>query len=212
MKIIFSRHGNTFAPGETTVWVGARQDLPLVDSGIQQAKNLARIIQQTSITLKAIYCGPLKRTSDYAKIVVDELHSSLKPIIDSRLNEIDYGNWSGLSSLEIQKKGGRDELAAWENFSQWPKDAGWLSSADLISNEVSSFADDAIKKYLPTDNILVIASNGRLRYFLQLIPEAFEQHIQNKNFKVSTGNLCLFVYKNKKWQVKFWDKRPEQLL
>jgi len=211
MQVIVSRHGNTFLPGETVVWVGARQDLPLVDTGIKQAKHLAQSLQQANITLNAVYCGPLKRTSDYARIVVDELNASLEPIVDPRLNEIDYGHWSGLSTLDIQKRNDGSELAAWENFSQWPKNAGWTSSAIFIANEVSAFADDLIKQHAPTDSILVITSNGRLRYFLQLIPEAFEQHIQNKTFKVTTGHLCLLVYENKKWQLKFWNEKPDSL-
>ena len=212
MQIIFSRHGNTFAPGETAVWVGASQDMPLAASGVQQAKALANVIQEAGLHVKAIYCGPLKRTRDYASIVVDELHSSLKPIIDPRLNEIDYGNWSGLSSAEIQQQGGGDELAAWENLSQWPKTAAWSSSPTSIANEVQAFAEDLVKQHDPNDTILVITSNGRLRYFLQLVPAAFKQAIQNKTFKVATGNLCLFIYANTRWQIKFWNKKPESLL
>jgi broad specificity phosphatase PhoE len=212
MQIIFSRHGNTFASGETAVWVGARQDLPLVDSGIQQAKNLASAIQAAGLPINAIYCGPLRRTSDYARIIVEELHSSLSPIIDTRLNEIDYGHWSGLSSTEIQEKGGGDELAAWENASEWPKTANWSSSSTSIANEVKAFAEDLVKKQDANDTVLVITSNGRLRYFLQLIPKAFQQAIQNKNFKVATGNLCLFAYGNAEWQMKFWNKKPDPIL
>ncbi|WP_218813900.1 histidine phosphatase family protein [Rickettsiella endosymbiont of Dermanyssus gallinae] len=212
MRVIFSRHGNTFVPGETPVWVGAREDLPLVDSGIQQAKNLARVIQEASLNLKAIYCGPLSRTNDYAKIVVEELHSSLKPMIDPRLNEIDYGKWSGLSNVEIQQKGGEVELAAWEKLSQWPKEADWLGSPEIIFSEIKAFTDDLIKKYAPEDTILVVTSNGRLRYFLQLIPAAFTQHIQDHSFKVSTGNICLFEHDSKGWQIKFWNKKPEYFL
>lgn len=212
MQIIFSRHGNTFASSETAKWVGARQDLPLVDSGVVQAENLASIIQQTKLNISAVYCGPLKRTYDYAEIIIKELHSSLKPIVDFRLNEIDYGNWSGLSSEEIRKKGGSTALFAWENFSEWPKTAGWLGSAELIQHEINLFVEDLITKYASSDTILVVTSNGRLRYFLQLIPGTFEQHIRDKNFKVATGNICLFSYENKQWQIKFWNKKPSQLL
>lgn len=212
MKVIFSRHGNTFSPGETPVWVGAREDLPLVDSGIQQAKNLAHVIQDAGLSLKAIYCGPLSRTNDYAKIVVEELHSSLKPIIDPHLNEIDYGKWSGLSSAEIQQQGGEVELAAWETLSQWPKEADWLGSPESIFSEIKAFTDDLIKKYAAEDTVLVVTSNGRLRYFLQLIPAAFTQHVRSHSFKVSTGNICLFEHDSKGWQVKFWNKKPEYFL
>jgi len=212
MKIILSRHGNTFASGETTRWLGAGQDFPLVDSGIEQAKNLVRVIQQAGIDLKAIYCGPLRRTNDYASIIAKELCSALQPIIDLRLNELDYGHWSGLSNLEIQQKNDTSELAAWENFSQWPKKAGWSGFPELIFREIHEFAGDLIKKHAPTDRILVISSNGRLRYFLQLIPGAFKWHVKNKNFKVATGHLCLFTYENKRRQVDFWNKKPELLL
>ncbi|BBB15725.1 phosphoglycerate mutase [Candidatus Rickettsiella viridis] len=212
MKIIFSRHGNTFSPGETPVWVGAREDLPLVDSGIQQAKNLAHVIQEVGLNLKAIYCGPLSRTNNYAKIIVEELHSSLKPMIDPRLNEIDYGKWSGLSNVEIQAQGDADALVAWEKLSQWPKEADWLDSPDIIFSEIKAFTDDLIKKYAADDAVLVVTSNGRLRYFLQLIPGAFTQHIQNNTFKVSTGNICLFEHDSQGWQVKFWNKKPEYCL
>jgi broad specificity phosphatase PhoE len=210
MKIILARHGNTFVSGEAAVWIGAGQDLPLVDSGIQQAKNLAKAIQQSAIDIKAIFCGPLKRTSDYATVIVKTLDSSLKPIIDSRLNEIDYGNWSGLSNTEIQARGSGDELTAWENFSIWPKAAAWSGSPKFLCEEIKAFADAVLKKYEPSDTILVITSNGRLRYFLQLIPFAFEQAIKNKKFKVATGNICLLSY-TKAWQLEFWNEKPEFL-
>lgn len=211
MQILFSRHGNTFNPGEIPVWVGASDDLPLVSSGVQQAKSLARAMQKIGFIVKAVYCGSLKRTRDYANIILSELHSSLMPIIDPRLNEIDYGAWSGLSNVTIQKMGGGAELAAWENYSQWPQKARWSGSPDQIIGEIQAFTDDLVKKYAPEDKILVITSNGRLRYFLTLIPGAFEEHVQTKNVKVATGNLCLFVYAYQHWQIKFWNKKPSEL-
>jgi probable phosphoglycerate mutase len=59
---------------------------------------------------------------------------------------------------------------------------------------------------------LLISSNGRLRYFLKLISQAFEQRVDNKALKVLTGNVCFFLYENKKWQIKFWNKSPDYLL
>lgn len=212
MQIILARHGNTFSPNDAAVWVGAKQDLSLVDSGILQAKCLGLALQKANIQLKAVYCGPLKRTRDYASIVLKALNSSLKPIIDSRLNEIDYGDWSGLSHLQIQEMGQGSELSAWENFSVWPQNSDWQGSAAQIISEVKEFAEDLAQQYEPSDSILLISSNGRLRYFLQLIPNAFEQHIENNDIKVLTGNICFFLYEHKKWQIKFWNKSPHYLL
>ena len=212
MRIILSRHGNTFSEGDPVVWVGATEDLPLVDSGIVQAKCLAQALQKTDSHPNAVYCGPLKRTRDYAAIVLEQLHSSVKPIVDSRLNEIDYGNWSGLSNTQIQEIGEGEELSAWENLSIWPKIAGWSGSPTHIAKEVKAFSKVLVTQYDSTDTILVISSNGRLRYFLKLIPGLFEQYVQNKEFKVATGNICLLTHENRKWQIKFWNKKPEYLL
>ena len=38
IKLIIARHGNTFNKGETPTRVGSRTDIPLVDSGKEQAK------------------------------------------------------------------------------------------------------------------------------------------------------------------------------
>lgn len=212
MKIILSRHGNTFSASDPVVWVGATQDLSLVDSGVLQAKCFAQALQEADIHPKAVYCGPLKRTHDYATIVLEQLHSSLKPIIDARLNEIDYGNWAGLSNTQIQEIDEGNELSAWENLSVWPKIAGWSGSSTQMIKEVKTFSKALVDQYDTTDTILVITSNGRLRYFLKLIPGLFEQHVRDKEFKVATGNICLLTYENRKWQVKFWNKKPEYLL
>lgn len=211
MKIILSRHGNTFSATDTVVWVGAAQDLPLVNSGSLQAKNLAKTLQKANIYPKAVYCGPLKRTKDYATCVLEQLHSSLKPKVDLRLNEIDYGNWAGLTNSQVQRIDRHEELPAWENLSVWPKFAGWKGSPTHIIKEIREFSHDLIIQYKSTDIILVITSNGRLRYFLKLIPGLFQQHLQNKLFKVATGNICLLTYENRKWQMKFWNKKPEYL-
>ena len=212
MQLILSRHGNTFSPQDAVIWVGAKQDLPLVDSGVLQAKCLGLALQKADIPLKAVYCGPLKRARDYATIVLKALSSPLTPIVDWRLNEIDYGTWSGLSNVQIQQMGQGSALSAWENSSVWPENSGWSGSAAQIISEVKALAEDLVKQYEATDTILLISSNGRLRYFLKLISQAFEQRVANKALKVLTGNICFFLYENKKWQVKFWNKSPDYLL
>ena len=212
MKIILSRHGNTFSATDPVVWVGATQDLPLVDSGILQAQCLAQALKKSDVHIKAVYCGPLKRTRDYATIVLERLHLSKKPIVDTRLNEIDYGNWAGLTNTQIQEIDEGEELSAWENLSVWPKFAGWEGSPTCMIKEIREFSKDLITKYDPTDTILIVSSNGRLRYFLKLIPGLFEQSVQDKMFKVATGNICLLTYENRKWQMQFWNKKPEYLL
>src|SRR4051812_27218223 len=93
MDLILSRHGNTFAPGQEAVWTGASNDLPLVEKGWQQADKLAHALMARTISLAAVYCGPLKRTRDYAVRVIEKVKFPGSEVVDPRLNEIDYGDW-----------------------------------------------------------------------------------------------------------------------
>ena len=222
MKILLSRHGNTFSPGEPVVCAGAQNDLPLVASGKTQAEKLAEYLKQLHIIPAAIYCSPLQRTIEYAQIVIDRIsqdrdtmdtsgatHASpLRPTIDPRLNELDYGDWTGLTTPEIIAKFGHADFEHWEKNSQWPTMGNWGSSEKEIIQDVLSFATELSQQYTPDDTVLVITSNGRLRYFLTLIPNAFEQHIQTQTFKVATGNICEVNYQNKRWSINFWNIHP----
>ena len=209
MKLILARHGNTFESNETPTWVGSKNDLSLTSAGIEQAKTLALFLKKSNLKLDAIYCGPLQRTLVYAQIILSELASDLKPIVDFRLNEIDYGKWSGLTSSQIQKQFGIQEFERWEKHSIWPTTGGWGSSEKIITNETNSFANELIQKYHSNATTLVISSNGRLRYFLKLIPNEFEMRIKNNNFKIATGKICTFYYENDKWQLDSWNIDPK---
>lgn len=212
MELILARHGNTFETGENPTWVGCNNDLPLTKEGIEQAKNLALFLKRTNVTLNAVYCGPLQRTLVYAKTIINELQINSQPIVDLRLNEIDYGKWSGLTSAQIQEQLGREELEAWEKYSKWPTESGWKSSEAIVTAEIKSFAEDLIKKYQSDAKILAISSNGRLRYFLKLISNEFETRVKNQNLKIATGNFCKINYNNNQWHLEFWNVKPDNFL
>ena len=96
-----ARHGNTFNAGEKVVMVGAKEDLALTEFGRQQAKAVGCVLYGAGIELTHILAGPLKRTQEFARIIVDALGVALRISSDSRLTELDYGAWSGLSEGEI---------------------------------------------------------------------------------------------------------------
>jgi broad specificity phosphatase PhoE len=208
MRLLISRHGNTFSPCEPVVCAGARNDLPLVATGKAQAEKLADYLKLSNITPTAIYCSPLQRTRTYADIIVQQLQCFVMPTIDFRLNELDYGDWTGLTTAEITEKFGPADFENWEKNSQWPQQGHWSSSESTVIQEVQSLADDLSKRYGPNDTVLLITSNGRLRYFLTLISGEFERHVQEHTFKVATGNVCEMDYQNNKWSLQFWNRKP----
>ncbi len=69
--LLLARHGNTFAPGQKVVWVGARNDLSLVESGLAQAHVLAEALEKASVKPDAIYAATLKRTTNTHKLCVN---------------------------------------------------------------------------------------------------------------------------------------------
>ena len=211
-NLILSRHGNTFGPHDPVYWVGARNDLPLVESGIAQALRLARAVLESGITLDAIYSGPLKRTRQYAEIVKQSTNSKAPLIIDERLNEIDYGEWSGLNDGQISKRFGVKDLEDWNNSGVWPAKGGWASSESEILKEANSFTCDLLDAHGEDGSVLAVTSNGRLRMFLKLFPVIFADYCKNKALKVATGNVCLFVNEGSNLTLVSWNAEPSEAL
>lgn len=210
MELLLARHGNTFDAGQPVVWVGSQNDLPLVESGVTQAKSLGRLLFEMRCIPTGVYTGPLLRMTDYATIIVDELNQDLQPVIDRRLNEIDYGDWSGLTTKQVCEKFGYDSFENWEKLSIWPKNSNWKESAPLVTARIQDFAHELIRRYGPQDKILVVASNGCLRYFLSLIPGELQRHIDNKTAKIATGNWCKLTYHQGAWELNFWNRAPKE--
>ena len=58
------------------------------------------------------------------------------------------------------------------------------------------------------DTVLVVASNGCLRYFLHLVPGAFEEKVAQRQLKIGTGHMCRFQYHEGKWALEYWNQAP----
>jgi broad specificity phosphatase PhoE len=236
MELLLSRHGNTFGPTDPVVWAGATNDLELVEKGIAQAEVFADYLIHKKIKPAAIYCSALRRTSVYAGILAERLKVfsglNLAPTVDSRLHEIDYGKWTGLTQEEVIQKFGKTELEAWNQRSVWPSQAGWQGSRpekisestsknipenmkaqeSIVRKDIHAFSADLVHRHHETDTVIVVTSQGRLRYFLTLVPGEFEKRIQTGGFKVKTGQFCQMSYLEGAFQLKSWDINPASLL
>lgn len=223
--LILSRHGNTFNPGDKVVWVGSQNDLPLVYSGLQQAESLAEAFKSAKTRPQAIYCSHLRRAVDYAQIVTDKLGINIPVLIDSRLNELDYGQWSGLEDAEIIQKFGQEDFDNWRQSGIWPKSGSWGGSETAIIEQVNSFLQDMLKKHTQQESVLAITSNGRLRYFLKQISDQNNELFEIKafNHKVGTGRVCVLEYKKplsdsgwpssiKDLKIVCWNEKPEAMV
>lgn len=208
MKLILARHGNTFNPDDKTVWTGSANDLPLVPKGIEQAEAVGHWLRKNNIEPDVVFSGSLKRVHDFVKISIDVAGITRNPIIDVRLNEIDYGAWTGISDEEVIEKFGITDLQNWREKSIFPT-VGWGETEESVIRRISTFVD-FLKQDHQDDTVYVVSSNGTLRYFLKALDEKlFQDHVKIGDFTVKTGHVCVLDVTPDHVTVLAWNKKPE---
>jgi broad specificity phosphatase PhoE len=203
--LILCRHGNTFAKGEKVVMVGAREDLPLTEQGIEQARAVANALVSSQIVPARIVSGPLQRTRVFAEEVKTITRSEAELEIDPRLTEFDYGAWSGLSNEEIVALSGAEALEAWQERSERPSGVTFSPSIADARADAAALLSEFVD---PRGSCIVVTSNGRLREFGHLLAPA----ANSTSYKVKTGHSCVLVCEGDAWHVVGWDLAPEQLV
>ncbi len=210
-QLLIARHGNTFAKGDTLRRVGARTDIPLVASGIEQAKRLGLYLRENNIKLAAAFSGPLKRAKQTAiEALQNSGNENVDLIIDSSFNEIDYGSDDGRAEDEVICRIGKEALKKWDEDAIAPK--GWLVEPEKIIQDWQNFAQMLLEKY--TDKtILVVTSNGTAR-FAPYLTGNFEEFKKNYKIKMATGAVSSMIFdeNSKIWQVKYWNLKPKNWL
>ncbi len=213
IELLLVRHGNTFAPGDRIVWVGKGQDLPLVPSGRVQAKKLGKSLTAARWIPTATVSGGLKRQVEHLRLAAPE--GSPEPVRIEALDEVDYGDWGGLTTDEIHERFGPEEVTAWNERSVWPKNAGWPETESEVRARVQAFlAEVASGRY--GERVMICSSNGLLRWFLDAVPGALESALVEGTFKVKTGGVGLMRLSpgdaDAGWKVALWNTPPDALL
>lgn len=210
MTLYLIRHGNTFGSGDPIIRVGRNEDLPLVDKGLEQAHAVAAALQRTGVRPAAVYCSTLQRTKVSADIVIADLGLDLDPIVDDRLAEIDYGAWGGLTDDAIADRFGRDVLDAWNNDGVWPPAGQWGESEDAVRGRVHAFGRMVLDKHSAADDVVIISSNGTLRYFLDLVPDTATVPAPAQR-KMKTGFVSRLDGDAAGLTVRYWNRDPAGL-
>lgn len=87
---------------------GRLPGVPLSPAGRRQAEALAERL--ATLPLDAVYSGPLERARDTAGLLA--ANRGLEVRISEALNEVDFGDWTGLSFQELET------LPAWRRFNR----------------------------------------------------------------------------------------------
>jgi len=98
LEIILARHGET--EWNATETFRGRADVALNETGLQQARLLGEYLAHERID--AVYSSPLQRAVKTAGAIAG-LHNLDVTIVDN-LNDIDCGEWQGLTLREVKDK------------------------------------------------------------------------------------------------------------
>ena len=202
--LIIARHGNTFGPDETPLRVGARSDIPLVESGKQQAQKMGEWLKQHALIPRTIYTSELKRTFQTAELMVNEFNIEVPIIKDQRFNEIDYGPDEGKPEAEVINRIGEAAIQMWDDNAIVPN--GWEVDPNIIIQNWLAFGG-FIQETHNNQIILVVTSNGTARFSPYLLGQ-FEKFKAQYPIKISTGALCILQRAHNNWEVKRWNVRP----
>jgi probable phosphoglycerate mutase len=158
-RIFVIRHGNTFSSSADACRIGARTDLPLVDSGHAQAERLGRWFADQGIAIDRLLTSPLLRARQTAQPIADACHH---PIDGARdwLAEIDHGPDEGRPEAEVLARVGAEALACWDTQGVAPD--GWIVDADRrVAAWRGFFAEQGGE-----GADLLVTSNGAARFAL----------------------------------------------
>lgn len=207
-RIIIARHGNTFTKDQTPLRVGARTDLPLVET--ERGTNIGKYLKMRSLIPVAVFAAPLKRTTETARLAIAALDKDIPLISDARFTEIDYGPDEGKTEEEVIARVGEDALEAWNANAIVPQ--GWNVSVDEIIKAWNTFANDVERDY-KGKTVMVVSSNGIIRFAPHLTGN-FQKFSEEFNIKVGTGSVCVLEKEDgdKYWMVKEWGVKPKDKL
>ncbi len=205
--LIITRHGNTFNAEDTPTRVGARTDLPLVESGQAQARKIGAWLKENNLYPEVTYCSALQRTKETATIALATLGYN-QPVFPLEIfNEIDYGPDENKTEDHVIERIGAQAIKDWDaqaivpdgwDFNPQQCITNWKNFATQILNDNQSDADDVV---------LVVTSNGIARFAPHLTGD-FEEFADNNKIKLSTGALAVLKYQDNKWIIKDWNIKP----
>ncbi|MCS5598066.1 MAG: histidine phosphatase family protein [Alphaproteobacteria bacterium] len=204
IRLFICRHGNTFAAEETPRRVGARTDIPLVDSGLVQAKALGDHFKAQNVTFNRAFCSRLQRTRQTAEIIVERMGQKQNVDPLNFLNEIFYGPDENKTEEEVIARIGKEAIEKWDSDAIVPD--GWDANPDFIIGDWLSFGDYA-KYHFKDQNILLVTSNGTARFAPHLTGD-FTRFQKNNDIKLKTGAYGIIAYDGHKWVIEAWNVRP----
>lgn len=197
---VIVRHGNTFAPGETPRRIGSATDLPLVESGRDQAQRLGMRFAARRWRFDRIVCSPLQRTWETAAIMQGLLPGAPLPEPLELLAEVDHGVDEDRPEDAVLARIGQDALTAWDRHGLAPP--GWRVDRDARIAGWRRLYDAGGAR-----TTLLVTSNGAARFALHADPVLAVQAEALPSLKLRTGAFGVIGQGRDGLRLIAWDRR-----
>ncbi|MEA3388853.1 histidine phosphatase family protein [Sphingobium sp. CCH11-B1] len=157
-RLFIIRHGNTFASSAEARRVGARTDIPLVESGRMQAEQLGQWFAREKLAVRRILSSPLQRARQTAELIAAAVGVECAGSCDW-LGEIDHGPDEDQPEAAVLARIGADALARWDEQAIPPD--GWIVDAEARVQAWRAFFAEGGEGV-----DLLVTSNGAARFAL----------------------------------------------
>jgi 2,3-bisphosphoglycerate-dependent phosphoglycerate mutase len=234
--LIIVRHGNTFGPGDVITRLGGKTDLPLVESGLEQGRQIGTYLKQENLLPDVVYTSHLKRTIQTAQQALLQMGLNLDTYPVDSFNEIDYGIDENIAEDDVVNRLGQvavsqlmesgDKPSDWDPSAEeiyalgkqsiklWDTDCivpnGWMADADAMKQDWISFSEKILQDH-HGETIMVVSSNGVLRFAPHILADQ-ESFNREHNLKFATGAVGVFVHDGHGWSCTSWNVKPKDVL
>jgi probable phosphoglycerate mutase len=200
LTVTIIRHGDTFKVGDPVRRIGARTDVPLVASGIEQAHALGMAFAEQGLAFDRAIAAPLERTrATIGSILALQPRAPVVEFADW-LMEIDHGPDEGQLESSVVSRIGHDALSAWDAEARAPD--GWIVDADRRTEGWRNMWRTG------RGRVLIVTSNGAARFAL-FSDEALRcQASALRSLKLRTGAYGVITRKRHDLRLVAWDRRP----
>ncbi|WP_125770124.1 histidine phosphatase family protein [Companilactobacillus furfuricola] len=169
MKLIVARHGETTWNLQKKFY--GSSDVPLDDTGKEQAQHLAQTIKHHALSFDVAYCSSLLRTyQTIMPVLTDQI-----PLFKlAGLNEKGFGKWEGLDADQIEAA----YPVEWQKWLDQPFDyvppeaEDYYQFRQRVQNSLHQIIQTAKKQ--DHSNILLVAHLGTLRVIDQSLLKSQE--------------------------------------
>ncbi len=183
-EIILVRHGETEWNVEE-IFRG-RIDIELNATGIKQAELLAEYL--TEVKIEAIYSSPQKRALRTAEAIAS--HHKLDVEITPGLEDLDFGEWQGLSYPEVKDKY-RELFMEWINAPDQVKIPGG-ENLDNVRQRAIGVVDEVIARYEGT--VVLVSHRVVNKVLICALLGLDNSHFWN--IRQDTCGITTFTYEN----------------